>query len=333
MLSVNSKSAKPIFNNMAKIMNDAIKYNSKNVFTVFISFSNELILAYVNDYNQIVFYDLSEFKLLNKYDCSHNEIISFLKHFKDREKNRDILVSISDMDCIAKIWVYKKPSLSCVLDLGNIYNNGMIKGACFVPYDTMIYLLVINLGNNNNGDNIKLINIVTNKIFVFQNTNQPSNQIESFINRNKVFILVYILSYIKSYIFDPLSLTLSLYKKYIDKKESEHIYFEIFTHDGFQAKIIDSDNDGVIRIWDFDSCVLLHKIRINNNYADICLYNNYLLFLQTEGLKLMDIKSGKIVTFYKLSNKWDNIICIEHFKYGKCVLFKDKNFIGLIAFK
>ena len=250
-----------------------------------------------------------------------------MKHFKDREKNRDILVSISDIDCITKIWLYKKTSLSCILNLGNIYNNGMIKGACFVPYDSMIFMFVINYENNNKGDNIKLINIETNKIFVFQNTNQPSNQIESFINSNKVIIIVCTFSCIKSYIFDPLSLTLSLYKEYIDKNESEHIYFEIFTHDDFQAKIIDSDNNGNIRIWDFDSCVLLHIIRINNNYTDICLYNNYLLFHQTEGLKVMDIKSRKIVTFYKFLNNWDNILCIEHFKYGKCLLYKKKKIL------
>ena len=178
---------------------------------------------------------------------------------------------------------------------------------------------------------MKLINIENSEILTFKNADQPSNQIESFISSKNIFIIVCTFHFIKSYIFNPLSI--SLYKEYIDKEESEHTYFEIFTHDDSHTKVIDSDNSCVIRIWDFNSCDLLHTIKVTNNYIDFCLYNNYLLFLQIEGLKVMDIECLKNISFYVFSNNWKIIISIEHFKYGKYLLYKEGNFIGYMSFK
>ena len=71
MLSDNGKSSfkydNPIFNKNVAIIEDAIEYNTKkNVFTSFTSISNELLLVYNNDKNEIVFYDLAIFIILNK---------------------------------------------------------------------------------------------------------------------------------------------------------------------------------------------------------------------------------------------------------------------------
>ena len=118
----------PIFNNNVTIIEDSILFNSRNAFIVFISISNQLLLVYSNDSKEIIFYDLAEFQMLKKYETSHKEIITFLKHFKDIKNKRDIIVSISYTDCNTKIWKFKKSLLSCIFDLGNIYNNGFIKG-------------------------------------------------------------------------------------------------------------------------------------------------------------------------------------------------------------
>ena len=66
--------------------------------------------------------------MLKKYETSHNEIITFLKHFKDIKIKRDIIVSISYTDCNTKIWKFKNSLLSYIFDLDNIYNNGFING-------------------------------------------------------------------------------------------------------------------------------------------------------------------------------------------------------------
>ena len=71
---------------------------------------------------------------------------------------------------------------------------------------------------------------------------------------------------------------------------------------------------------------------VNNNIYDICLYKN-LLIHQPEGLKELDIKSYKFVNFYKFSNDSENIIIIEHFKYGQCILYKENNIIRCMFFK
>ena len=77
-------------------------------------------------------------------------------------------------------------------------------------------------------------------------------------------------SCIKSYIFNPLFLSLSLYKKYIAKGSLEQLCFEIFTSDGFQTKIIELNSEGIISIWNFNCCELLNI----NNINEICLYKN-----------------------------------------------------------
>ena len=184
------------------------------------------------------------------------------------------------------------------------------------------------------GDNMKLINIKSKGIFVFKNTAQPGNQIETFNNAKNIFIIVCTASCIKSYIFNPLLLSLSLYKKYSVERSLEHLCFEIFTSDGSQTKIIELDLQGIIRIWNFNSCELLNIIKMeNNNINDIYLYKNYLLIQQPEGLKELDIKSLKFVNFYKFSNDCENIIRIEHFKYGKCILCKEDHIIRCMFFK
>ena len=335
MLSTKSrirfKSDKPIFNNDISIIEDTIEYNLKNVFTVFKSILNELIIVYVNDYNKLIFYDFQNFQTLCKSDSSHKEFVTFLKHFPDKNKKRDIIASISNIDCVVKLWEFKNSKLFCILDLDNVYNKGYVKGGCFISYNSKLYFSVINYENPNNGDNIKLIDIESNEKVILENTAQSTNQIETFNNKQNIFIIVCTTNSIKSYYFNPTSL--SLYKEYIDKEESEHMCFEMFTNDGFKTKIIDSDNRGIIRIWEFDSCDLLHIIKMNNNKCnDICLYNNYLLIYLPDELKVFDFKSLRIVTFFKFNNL-ANIISTEHCEYGKCILYKEKNIIGCRFFK
>ena len=125
------------------------------------------------------------------------------------------------------------------------------------------------------GDNMKLINIKSKGIFVFKNTAQPGNQIETFNNAKNIFIIVCTASCIKSYIFNPLLLSLSLFKKYIAKGSSEKLCFEIFTSEGFKTKIIELNSEGIISIWNFNCCELLNIIKmVINNINEICLYKN-----------------------------------------------------------
>ena len=90
------------------------------------------------------------------------------------------------------------------------------------------------------------------------------------IKQKLIFIISCSASCIKSYIFNPLLLSLSLFKKYIAKGSSEKLCFEIFTSEGFKTKIIELNSEGIISIWNFNCCELLNI----NNINDICLYKN-----------------------------------------------------------
>lgn len=117
-----------------------------------------------------MFYDFEKFQMLNKNNSSHDEIIIFLRQFKDIKKKRDKAASISNIDCVVKLWKFKNPLLSSILDLGYIYNNGFFKVGCFISYNSILFLSVMNYENANREDNIKLINIESKEIYIFENT-------------------------------------------------------------------------------------------------------------------------------------------------------------------
>ena len=89
-------------------------------------------------------------------------------------------------------------------------------------------------------------------------------------------------------------------------------------------KMIESGTDGLIRIWNFHSGLLLKKISVSRQWLyGICLWNNqYLLAGCTDKkIKLIDLKNGK---FLKDFDGHNNIVLtikkINHPKYGTCLL-------------
>lgn len=256
--------------------------------------SNKLFLAYYDNDNKIVINDLEIFKPLKKFESNYDELVTYMRHFKDINHNRDIFVPISSQVCNVKIWELKDLNLVCIKNISNLYNNGYINGACFFLYNSIIYLSVINCENDNKGDNIKLDNIENQEIFILSNTAQPAYQVEAYNNNKNLIIIVCSSKSIKSYTFNFLSL--SLYKEYIDEEISGHINMVLFVEDDFKTKIIHADNNGTIRIWDFNSNDLIYKIKNNNKCNCISLYNNYLIIKELNGpMQIYDLKFFKIV--------------------------------------
>ena len=136
---------------------------------------------------------------------------------------------------------------------------------------------------------------------------------------DKKYIITGNLNYIKSYDYNENE----LYFKYYDNGMGYH--FSIIIHNQYGIrKIIDSCEDGFIRIWNFHSGLLLNKIKINgDNLNGICLWNsNYLFVGCDEGtIKLIDLINGIMVEELIGHNKEVlSIKKVEHPIYGDCLI-------------
>ena len=89
-------------------------------------------------------------------------------------------------------------------------------------------------------------------------------------------------------------------------------------------ELIESCNDGIIRIFDFHSGLLLNKIKINDSLLyGICLWNDNYLFVGCEDktIKIVEIKNGLIIK--SLTGHNNDVLSIKkiiHPKYGECLI-------------
>ena len=90
-------------------------------------------------------------------------------------------------------------------------------------------------------------------------------------------------------------------------------------------KLIDSCEDGNIRIWNFYSGILLKKIKINDDgLNEICLWNKEYLFVgcYDKSIKLLNLEKNKIF-LNEVKGHNDIVISIKkliHPKFGKCLI-------------
>ena len=106
-----------------------------------------------------------------------------------------------------------------------------------------------------------------------------------------------------------------------------------------KEELIESSVDGIIRIWNFHSAILLNKIIMNQNWRTdgFCLWNNSYIFVSCDKIiKIIELKSGKTVEELKNHNKYISYIkIIIHPIYGECLISQgmDADGIKLWVFK
>ena len=61
---------------------------------------------------------------------AHNKVIANFRYHLDNKNKRDLIISISPEDNNIKLWNIN--NLECLLNLSNIYEEGLINSACFL---------------------------------------------------------------------------------------------------------------------------------------------------------------------------------------------------------
>ena len=113
------------------------------------------------------------------------------------------------------------------------------------------------------------------------------------------------------------------YKIYSNKDNAAHYNFIINYREEI-VQLIESNSDGLIKIWDFHSAKLLMKINVDSiRLYGFCLWNKKCLFVGCldESIKLIDIENGNIIqTLYGQESIPLTIKKINLPKYGEALI-------------
>lgn len=305
-----------------KITKDSYAFSSSclsrldNTFTVFKSnFDNIIYLIYANENKSIISYNLIERKKINELANAHNNNITNFRYYLDKEKKRDLLISISSDDRNLKLWNIN--NLECLTDLKNVYDEGSLYSGCFLNVNNEIYIATC---SSNFYQPIKVFDL-NGKMIKEIDKKLSSYIIDSFYDDklSKNYIITGNDSCCESFIYQESI----IYKIYTDNNYSGH--YNLIIHkikDIYQ--LIDSSGDGYIRIWDFHSSKLLKKFYIDDNRLyGICLWNNNYLFIGCldKTIKILDLNNEKIVKNLKRHKRFVlTMKKIMHPIYGECLL-------------
>ena len=289
-----------------------------NTFSIFKSINDILYLIYSNKNKSIISYDLIQNKKINEIKNAHNEYITNFRYYLDKINLRDLILSISAYDNNIKLWNIN--NLNCLLHIKKINKNGYLYSACFMNFNNNNYIITSN-GNFDLLDPIKVYDFKGNKIKEINDSCDKTFYIDNYYDKksSKYYIITGNFGYIKSYDYNENK----LFYKYSDNDNYSHMSFLIYDKEEI-IKLIDSSEDGNIRIWNFYSGILLQKIKVSDNKLyEIYLWDKEYLFIgcEDESIKLINIKNGIIVNELKGHNKGVvSIKIINHPKYGKCLI-------------
>ena len=289
-----------------------------NIFTVFTSIENIPYLVYTNKKYSILFYNLIEDKIINEITNAHGRWeISNFRYFFDIINSRDLIISVSGVSNTIKIWELK--NYECIVNIEDNIKNGYLNSAFIINDNNQNYIISDNIGS----DPIKVFDFNGVKIKEINESNEKSFFIDNFFDEklSKNYIITGGHGYVKSYDFNENK----LYNEYYDRENDSNHFSVVINNDNTGIiKLIESCNDGNIRIWNFHSAELLETIEISNQpLFGICLWNNEFLFISCEDkeIKLIDLKNKNIIKrILGHSKPVATVKKIIHPQYGECLI-------------
>ena len=290
-----------------------------NTFCIFMSINEILFLIYANENNSILAYNLIKNKKITEIKNAHNQCITNFRYYCDKIDSKDLILSISSKDNNLKLWNIQ--NFECILHLKDIDKKGDLNSACFITDNNQNYIITSNYGLFSqpikvfdfNGNKKKEMNNYNKKIlfiYAFYDKKTSNNYV---VTGTNIDLNSY--DYCKNEIFN----------NYYENNNGGKDHSSIIIHMKKDIiELIESCDDGNIRIWNFHSAKLLKKINASNTYLyGICLWNKEYLFVGCEDkeIKLIDLENGKIIN--KLKGHSDSVLTIKkvkHPEYGECLL-------------
>ena len=301
-------------------------YALDNTFSVFKSINNILNLIYATKLNSIICYNLINNKKISEIKKAHNSYITNFRHYFDKTQNMDLIMSISSDENNIKIWNFQ--NWNCLCNIEHINSNGSLFSAGLLHHNNNEFYIITSIDNYYNSECIKAYDFEGNKKSEIKDSNERTFFIEIFHDEKSS--INYIISgnngYIKSYDYN----NNKIYHKYYDKNYYNDIdeYFEahdsvIINNNRELVKMVESSEDGNVRIWDFHSGVLLNRVKVGEaKLFGVCQWSNNYLFVGSDDktIKLIYLKRNVIINNLKENNTVITIKKIDHPKYGECLV-------------
>ena len=228
-------------------------------------------------------------------------------------------MSISKQDNNIGIWDIR--SWECIVNITEANESGYLLSACFLYENNQIYIITSNSNFENNSEPIKIFDFNGNKIKDIKDSNEETYFIDTYYDNilSNNYIITGNKNYVKSYVFNKNE----LYHKYYDKDNGGHGSIIINSNEEI-IKLIDSCDDGNIRIWNFHSGLLLNKIEVTKKCLyGICLWNDNYLFVgcSDKTIKLIELYNGLVIK--SLTGHNDVVLTIkkiDHPQYGEVLI-------------
>ena len=297
-----------------------------NSFILVNSISDIHYIIYSSKSKSIISQNIMNFEKICEIKNAHEDYITNFRHFLDEENNRDIIMSISALDNNIKLWDLK--NWNCLKDIKNINQHGSLFSACFFrDQKTKKNFIITSNDNYSHSEKIKIIDFGGNKIKEINDSNNRTYYLDIFYDDDlkKNFIVTGNELGVMSYDIEENK----LYNKYIEQCD------ELFLNDHNSLivikeknliKIIESCEDGCLRIWDFHNAKLLNKIEIcDQKLYGICLWNKDYLFVGCDDntLKLIELKKNFVINNIKTEGLVINAKKLKHIKYKDSLITQD----------
>ena len=278
-----------------------------NSFDVFKSINDILYIIYSTKNGTIISYNFNNNKKINEIKKAHNSFISNIRHYLDKINNRDLILSISCYDNNLKIWNIL--NFECLVNFHNVNYKGYLYSAYFLEDNQELYIIT---SNCNNDESIKIYDFEENIIKELNDSNNNTVLIINYYDNKyyKNYIIAGNIGSVISYDYNKNK----IYHEYDDNYDysnSNRHYSVVINENNEKMRLIESCDDGNIRIWDFHSAKLLKKINFGDKVLfNICLWNNNYLFIGGfKSIRLVDLNNEK--TIKKLINNYSEVINLK----------------------
>ena len=314
--------------------NSYICYEIDKTFTIISTFDKLLYLIFSSFQQSIICYNINTNQKICELKNAHeNENISGFDNYSTSNKN--LLMSIAAKTNHIKIWDIQ--TWTCLLNIKNIYNNGNLLSACFLNYKSNIYIITSNY-HPQIPSPIKFFDLSGNTLHEIIGSNDFTLFIDIFYdNNNNYYIITGNMKYMKSYYEKQ------LYKKYYDRNiVNENIndnghYSAVVFFENKIYKLVESANDGYIRVWNFHTGIMINKINSGvKSITGICFFEKNFVFVGCgdNTVRLIDLNKGKCIKIlYGHNYRVSSIKIINDSVYGKCLISQGMQKDGFIIWK
>ena len=258
-------------------------------------------------------------KKINEIKNAHKEHITNFRYYLFQNNfKKDLILSISALDNNVKLW--NIANLECICNIKNVNKNGLLLSACCLNNNNQHYIITSN-DNLYFSEYIKVFDFQGNKIKEIDDFNFNTFYIDSYYDKKNsvTYIVTSNFGYVKSYDFNKSK----IYHKYFYEDDNGRHFNIIINELEEIIELIESSNEGIIRIWNFHSGELFYIIKDSiSSLICICLWDKDTIIVGSRDrtIKIIDLNKKKVTDSIFSQGYILTIKKIVHPHYGECLI-------------